>query len=196
MYQLRFRVSAYIAGLALACAATGLAQQYSFQYYGVDQGLTDLAVRALYQDSRGFLWLATENGVFRYDGERFQPFGPDDGLPASNAAVFGEAPDGSLLVGGKFGLYRKAGTDKRFAQIPMPGATRVMWGAGIQTDGRGTTYVATDAGLMLMTRTPGTTQLRLRLPDASVHRSLRTAPGSSGLEAEISGFKKPVATLR
>jgi diguanylate cyclase (GGDEF)-like protein len=169
LYQLRFRVSAYIAGLALACAATGFAQQYSFQYYGVDQGLTDLAVRALYQDSRGFLWLATENGVFRYDGERFQPFGPDDGLPASNAAVFGEAPDGSLLVGGKFGLYRKAGTDKRFAQIPMPGATRVMWGAGIQTDGRGTTYVATDAGLMLMTRTPGTTQLRLRLPDAPPH---------------------------
>ena len=57
----------------LACATTARAQQYSFKYYGVDQGLTDLAVRSLFQDSKGFLWLSTENGIFRYDGTHFKP---------------------------------------------------------------------------------------------------------------------------
>lgn len=89
-----------------ACAATAGAQQYSFQYYGVDQGLTNLAVRSLFQDTKGFLWLSTENGIFRYDGAHFQSYGEKDGIPASNAAVFGEAPDGSLLVGSNLGLYR------------------------------------------------------------------------------------------
>jgi len=90
----------------VACAATAGAQQYSFQYYGVDQGLTNLAVRSLFQDTKGFLWLSTENGIFRYDGAHFQSYGEKDGIPASNAAVFGEAPDGSLLVGSNLGLYR------------------------------------------------------------------------------------------
>jgi len=80
------------------------AQQYTFRYYGVEQGLTDLAVRTMFQDSRGFLWPGTEAGVFRYDGTRFQSFGKNEGMPASNAVMFGEAPDVRLLVGGGFGL--------------------------------------------------------------------------------------------
>jgi hypothetical protein len=41
--------------LAFLMGVTAEAQQYSFQYYGVDQGLTDLAVRSLFQDGSGFL---------------------------------------------------------------------------------------------------------------------------------------------
>ena len=165
---MRFRIIVAIAFLAIATLPTAHAQQYSFQYYGVDQGLADLAVRALYQDTRGFLWLATENGVFRYDGERFQAIGLAEGLPASNAAMFGEAPDGSLLVGGKFGLYRKNNRG-HFERLTMPGATRVMWGAGIQSRGHGETYIATDAGLVLMTRGSDSRPLRMRLIDSPPH---------------------------
>ena len=32
------------------------AQQYAFQYLGVEQGLTSLAVRTLFQDRTGFIW--------------------------------------------------------------------------------------------------------------------------------------------
>jgi len=38
---------------------TAAGQQFSFRYYGVDQGLTDLAVMSLFQDRQGFLWLST-----------------------------------------------------------------------------------------------------------------------------------------
>jgi ligand-binding sensor domain-containing protein len=156
----------------MACAMTATGQQYSFRYYGVDQGLTDLAVRSLFQDRQGFLWLSTENGIFRYDGTRFESYGEKNGIPTSNAAVFGEAPDGSLLAGTNSGLYRL--TANQFKQVPMPGATRVSFGSGIQSDGSGRTWIATDGGLVVMTLNGGAEQLALALfPPPSPRKSYR-----------------------
>ena len=160
---------------------TAEAQQYSFQSYGVDQGLTDLAVRSLFQDARGFLWLSTENGIFRYDGTRFQAYTQAEGMPASNAAMFGEAPDGTLLVGGSFGLYRQV--SDRFEPLKMPGAKEVMWGAGIQSDSKGQTWIATNAGLMLMTRD------QLRLTTAPPHSG---TAGAYGVLAETNNNESKV----
>ena len=129
------------------------AQQYSFKVYGLEQGLTNLGIKSLHQDREGFLWVSTENGIFRYDGERFQPFGEKEGIPASSGVAFGEAPDGSLLAGGEFGLFRKTG--QRFERVPVPGARTVTWFSGIQPDGKGSTYIATDVGLMQMRLEPG-----------------------------------------
>ena len=142
----------------------GEAQQYSFQYYGVDQGLTDLAVRSLFQDSKGFLWLSTESGIFRYDGARFQSYGPKDGIPTSNAAVFGKAPDGRLLAGTSSWLFIL--TANYFRQVPLPGAAKVSFGSGIQSEGSARSWIATDSGLMVMswdggTNNPGTNHLRI-----------------------------------
>jgi ligand-binding sensor domain-containing protein len=124
------------------------AQQYSFRVYGLDQGLNNLAVKGLHQDPKGFLWVSTEDGIFRYDGERFQSFGV--GIPPSSGVAFGEAPDGSLLVGGAIGLFRRVG--ERFEPVSMPGAKSVSWFSGIRSDGKGSTWIATDAGLLVMTR--------------------------------------------
>src|SRR6516225_7953456 len=88
-----------------ACASAR-AQQYSFQYFGVDQGLTNLTAKSLFQDQIGFIWVATENGIFRYEGERFRKFGEKEGLPSSVNASIGEAPDGSVLIGKPQGLFR------------------------------------------------------------------------------------------
>ncbi|HME05405.1 MAG TPA: HD domain-containing phosphohydrolase, partial [Bryobacteraceae bacterium] len=135
---------------ALALLGSAESQQYSFRAYGIDEGLTNLGVKGLHQDQQGFLWVSTENGVFRYDGERFQSFASKNGIPPSSGVAFGEAPDGSLLAGGQIGLFRKAG--ERFEPIPMPGAKSVSWFSGIQSDGKGSTWLATDAGLMVVTR--------------------------------------------
>ena len=129
--------------------------------------MTDLAVRTLFQDRQGFIWLGTENGIFRYDGARFQPYGKKEGIPTSNATVFGEAPDGSLLAGGDFGLYRLIAN--QFKPVPMPGAAKVSWGTSIQSDGNGQSYIATEAGLVSMTRDGGTDQLKLELLPTPPH---------------------------
>ena len=38
-------------------------------------GLTNLDVLSLLQDRTGFLWVGTDNGLYRYDGRHFRMFG-------------------------------------------------------------------------------------------------------------------------
>ena len=99
------------------------AQEYSFRNYGSAEGLNDLSVRAIYQDRAGFLWVATVNGFFRYDGERFEAFGRAQGVPSSTNTAFGDAPDGSLLAAGGFGLIRLRGN--HFEKVPGPSGMSV-----------------------------------------------------------------------
>ncbi len=134
--------------LLLAAGELG-AQEYRFQFLGADQGLTNLAIKTLYQDRKGFLWVSTENGFFRYDGYRFRAFGHEDGIPASSGVAFGEAPDGSILVGGEIGLFRLDGN--HFERLPVPGGAVVSWAGGVKSDGQGRTWLATDGGLMEVT---------------------------------------------
>ena len=42
-------------------------------------GLPNNSIRYIYQDSKGFLWLATLNGLSRYDGNSFLTFRPEAG---------------------------------------------------------------------------------------------------------------------
>jgi diguanylate cyclase (GGDEF)-like protein len=138
------RLARALASLLLTAGAL-CAQEYSFRTFGNAEGLDNLAVRQIYQDRAGFLWVSTENGIFRYDGDRFEAFGPAQGIPISSASAFGDAPDGSLLAGGTFGLYRLRGN--RFEKLPVDFKT-VSWAQGIQSDGKGHTFLGTELGLM------------------------------------------------
>jgi signal transduction histidine kinase/ligand-binding sensor domain-containing protein/DNA-binding response OmpR family regulator len=40
--------------------------------YSYKEGLTSSGVNSVYKDSRGFLWICTTNGLFRYDGYNFK----------------------------------------------------------------------------------------------------------------------------
>jgi ligand-binding sensor domain-containing protein len=40
----------------------------------------------------------TQNGLFRYDGNRFERYGPDEGLPSSYISALHESADGLLWV--------------------------------------------------------------------------------------------------
>jgi hypothetical protein len=62
--------------------------------------VTNLAVKVLLQlqDRADVLW-GNGNGLFRYDGRRFQRHGPAEGLPHEVVLSLGQAPDGTLLAG-------------------------------------------------------------------------------------------------
>ena len=63
----------------------------------------------------GFIWVVTENGVFRYEGVRFRELTPEHGLQASVTASIGESPDGSVLVppNGSEALFKEARRRRR-----------------------------------------------------------------------------------
>jgi signal transduction histidine kinase/ligand-binding sensor domain-containing protein len=62
------------AALALASSALGIprsaAQEFGFQRLTTDDGLSDNAVNCVLQDRAGFLWIGTEKGLDRFDGQR------------------------------------------------------------------------------------------------------------------------------
>nr|WP_319399212.1 ATP-binding protein [uncultured Carboxylicivirga sp.] len=62
----------------LVAANQGSSQNYKDEYmfinYGEDYGVYDPDVIAFEQDSTGYFWIATNNGLFRYDGQYFDSY--------------------------------------------------------------------------------------------------------------------------
>jgi len=48
-----------------------------FDHINIEQGLSQSSVRVILQDSIGFMWFGTEDGLNRYDGYTFKNFKPD-----------------------------------------------------------------------------------------------------------------------
>jgi len=82
----------------LLCGVPAPAQHWSFQMYDAGAGLTNSNILAIHQDRQGFLWISTEGGLFRYDGDRFQLFG------AANVNSIHSSPDGQLWTASSAGL--------------------------------------------------------------------------------------------
>ncbi|MBI4876926.1 MAG: response regulator [Acidobacteria bacterium] len=130
------------------CASLG-AQQFSFKYYGQDEGLTNLAVNCLLQDRTGFLWVGPQNGLFRYDGTRFRAYGAADGLRGNDVQALHEGPDGTLWVGSRMGLDRRSG--ERFTPVQTDGEPVELIGAHtIASDRQGNFYLAATKGLLAL----------------------------------------------
>jgi diguanylate cyclase (GGDEF)-like protein len=104
--------------VALALAASAcLAQQLSFST--VTQGLGNLNVNCIAQDRSGYLWVGTENGLYRYDGRQFTQFGAAEGLHGHIVQSLFSAPDGTLFVGTTTGIYFRR-QNGQFGQIRPP----------------------------------------------------------------------------
>ena len=73
---------------ALLSANVLLAQapQPVLHHYTVDEGLPSSEVYYALQDSRGYMWFATDRGVSRFNGYEFENFSTKDGL--SDNTVF------------------------------------------------------------------------------------------------------------
>ncbi len=54
-----------------------------FDRISIQQGLSQSSVHVVFQDSRGFIWFGTQDGLNRYDGYTFKTFKPDPDVPTS-----------------------------------------------------------------------------------------------------------------
>ncbi len=97
---------ALVVVVSLATAGQVLAQQRTFQLWTGDDGLSQLSVRSLHQDRDGYLWIGTQAGLNRFDGERFETFDTRNGLPNDWINAIDQAPDGSIWVGTNHGVAR------------------------------------------------------------------------------------------
>lgn len=56
-------------------------QQPALRNYSVDDGLPSSEIYHIIQDSKGYIWMATNMGVSRFDGRTFKNFDVQNGLP-------------------------------------------------------------------------------------------------------------------
>ncbi len=83
--------------------------QFYFHSYRQAEGLRNLTVTALSRDRQGFLWVGTQNGLYRFLGSSFQQFGPAEGVHEATIEDVVAAPDGTIWVGTLKNLYRWTG---------------------------------------------------------------------------------------
>ncbi|MDJ0748155.1 MAG: two-component regulator propeller domain-containing protein [Woeseiaceae bacterium] len=115
-------LSSLLATGSAALAAADKSHPMRFGHLSINDGLSQSNVLAVLQDSDGFMWFATENGLNSYDGYEFRHFKRERGNPEalSNDFIFdiAEGRDGSLWLatngGGLANLDRNSGVVRNF----------------------------------------------------------------------------------
>lgn len=96
-----------------------------YRSYQTDDGLSHNGVWAVMQDSRGFLWFGTNDGLNRFDGLNFKVYRrvDNDSLSLGNNFIHCllETPGGDILVGTKEGLYSYSPGSDSFRHVALDG---------------------------------------------------------------------------
>lgn len=70
--------------LAIVGSAARAAEPWvSFRHIGIEDGLSHTTVPSITQDTVGYIWVATHDGLNRYDGHTFRTYRSDSDNPAS-----------------------------------------------------------------------------------------------------------------
>jgi ligand-binding sensor domain-containing protein len=161
----RLRVLICGATALLCCGAPSRAEHLPLTTYTTSQGLAGNDVDAAVEDARGFLWVATERGLSRFDGREFRNFGKDRGLSDERVTSLVLAPDGQALwVGTVTAVYRFSFKDGVFAEIAVEGR-RVPWQrTTLVVDRDGALWCGADGLYRLNETDTGTALQRVSLP--------------------------------
>lgn len=131
-------------------------KRIKFEHLTIEHGLPQNTVFRILQDSRGFLWVGTENGLCRYDGYSFTPYQNDPEDPSSLShnrvfAIFEDSSSGTLWIGTENGLNKFDRRRERFTRYKHdPGNPDVTLSnntvRAIYGDHNGVLWIGTDGG--------------------------------------------------
>ncbi len=89
----------FVSLLYLLCYYCAAAQDYPTLHFTKEDGLPSNTIYNIYRDSKNFLWVATDKGIARYNGIRFESFTTTNGLPDNEVFFFQEDYFGRLWLG-------------------------------------------------------------------------------------------------
>ena len=99
------------------CCIYSNAQQYFFSGYSISDGLSQSVVNCIFQDSKGYIWFGSQNGLNKYNGYSFEVFtyNPSDSNSIANNWINGIAEDkeANLWIATKGGLVKYNRKEKR-----------------------------------------------------------------------------------
>ncbi len=92
-------------------------QTFPYREYTPDDGLPQTQSNYIMQDSRGYLWIPTRNGLARFDGYSFVSYLRRDGLPSNMVLKVIEDHDSTIWATTMNGMARFDG--KSFTPYPL-----------------------------------------------------------------------------
>lgn len=133
----------------------------SFDYLGIEQGLSNNAVNEIYQDRHGLMWFGTYNGLNLFDGYSFKVFRNrlNDTTSLSNnwIVAIDEDTDNNIWIGTKRGACYYNFINACFTQVyfKAPGEDKLQKADyainDLQSDSRGNIFIATAGqGLLIV----------------------------------------------
>ncbi len=128
-------------------------QRYFFNQFTSREGLSNNNVNKIIQDSTGFIWIATSDGLNRFDGHHFKVFRHQsdnpNSIPANNVGSLALDREGKIWCGGEnwscVAVYDPA--NNSFTRIDLQSETRALSVRDLFCDEQGTIWVATDSGI-------------------------------------------------
>lgn len=161
---------------ALALDPHAALTQYGYQSWQTDTGLPQNTVHAIAQGRDGFLWIATEGGLVRFDGVEFKTIthANTPGMPSDLVGDLMEDRTGALWISTSGGLARmRGGRVEAFGPEHGVPATQV-WRTF--EDAQGTVWALTAAGLF---RIEGERAARVEV-DSGFTENSRMVAGQDG----------------
>lgn len=145
---MRLRILKLSLNILISFIASQAGAAVSFFYYGIENGLPETRIISITQDSTGFIWLAGENSLFRFDGTHFKSYYYTE---TSNGSLFqgkisGLFTDrrGVLWIGGENGIVYYNFMSDRFERVPELERVHIT---GISEDEKGNIWIGSDEGL-------------------------------------------------
>lgn len=155
-----------------AAAAT---RNFYFTRLGSETGLAQNSVTALAQDTQGFVWVGTQGGLHRYDGQRFVPYRHDPrdpaSLPDSYVTALALESERALWVG-TYSEYvaRLDLATGRIRRYPAAGSAQASRQVMALLYRGGRVWIGSLRGLERMDPVSGRRQALLKLPDSARER--------------------------
>ena len=170
--QFHFVQSLLLIALALlytlSSSATDVVNNLSFDLYAQEHGLSNNQIHCVLQDSKGWMWIGTSQGVCRFDGYRFTVFknDPEDttSLKGNLVRTIFEDSKGQLWVGTENGGLNKFNRQKEsFEQTYSDQSGALLKNVSvtsIQQDRNGILWVGTETKLFRIENENKIEQLR------------------------------------
>jgi diguanylate cyclase (GGDEF)-like protein/PAS domain S-box-containing protein len=102
-----FIVTLFIS-MTLSFPVSAQQQDIKFEHLSLNEGLSQSTINAIFQDSHGFMWFGTQDGLNKYDGYRFTVYrhSPQDANSLSHNEIFAIYEDSTktLWIGTSGGL--------------------------------------------------------------------------------------------
>jgi len=101
--------------LSAFVSLSGETESLRFQHLTLADGLSQNSVFCILQDSKGFLWFGTQDGLNKYDGYSFTVYkwepGNPDSISHNQISCLAEDPEGNIWIGTRNGGLNRMETD-------------------------------------------------------------------------------------